>query len=251
MPFPSRPLGDPVRTFDARTGRRRALAWLVLLTLAGLALLTASAVHFAAGRPLLGAAVAAAGLGYLAAAGWIARRSAVRGPAPVVVLHEGGVAVSGTPGYAWEDLASVAMSGVRRKRRGVTRWRFDVTTADGRVLRFGDALPDVRVLGEAIVARTGAVALPRHLRALEEGRAVRFGPFRVDGEGVAKDGRRLPWDAVRDVVIANGLVTVRAAGGADGLTATAAATPDALVLAELCRRARARARRAPVPPPRR
>ncbi|MGI5166892.1 DUF6585 family protein [Spirillospora sp. CA-253888] len=236
---PARRLGDPVRDFDPRPGRRRALAWLVLLGLAGAALVPAAALYLAAGRPLLGVPAALLAVGYLGTTAWILARGALRGRGTVVTLHNGGLAVtrSGRSDiYVWDDLVAVAVSGVQRARHARTRWRFTVATARGGTLEFGDELPDVRLLGEAVIAEVTERAVPRALAALEAGRTVRFGPFAVGPGGVDKEGRRVPWAALRDVVIANGVVAVRSADGVRELTALTGYTPNAVALAELCRR---------------
>ncbi|WP_067475750.1 DUF6585 family protein [Actinomadura hibisca] len=234
-------LGDPVRAFDARPGRRRALAWLILLGLAGIVLVPAAAVYLAAGRLLLGVPAALLAVGYLGAVGWILSRGVLRGRGIVVTLHQGGLAVTGSGRsdvYLWDDLSAVTVSGVQRARHARTRWRFTVATTRGGTLEFGDELPDVRLLGETVVAEVTARVVPPGLAALEAGRAVRFGPFTVSPAGVGKEGQRVPWPALRDVVIANGVVTVRSADGVRELSALTGHTPNAVALAELCRRTR-------------
>lgn len=154
--------------------------------------------------------------------------------------------------FAWDDLVSVTVSGVHRWGRvpasfagstlgaggsgaaGGTRWRFTVVSSDGSVLRFGDELPGVRALGEVIAAEVTRRAVPRHLAAVKAGEAVRLGPFTVDLDGVEKDGQRVPWQAVREVGIGDGLVTVRSYGGRPDLAAVAGHMPDALPFTLLC-----------------
>ncbi|MQY04365.1 DUF6585 family protein [Actinomadura macrotermitis] len=233
MPSPTGSLGAPVRVFDARAGRRRALTWLALLVLAAAVLVPASAAYLAQGRPALGVPAALLALGYLAAAGWIVRRGGLRGRARVVRLHTGGVEIEGEAAYAWADLVSVTMSGVQRARRGVVRWRFDVVAADGRTLRLDDALPDVRALGEAITAGLNEHLAPRVRDHLDAGGSVAFGPFTATPDGITKDGLGITWPAIGTVDIDNGLVSVRSRDGLRTLTATAGATPNALLLAGL------------------
>ncbi|MDL4821000.1 DUF6585 family protein [Actinomadura opuntiae] len=156
--------------------------------------------------------------------------------------------------FGWDDLASVTVSGVQTRdgapappgratgspRTGVpgavggTRWRFTVATSDGRMLRFGDELPGVRMLGETVAAEVTRRAVPRYLAAVKAGEAVRLGPFTVDLDGVEKDGQRLPWQAVREVGIDGGLLTVRGYGGYPDLTAIAGHMSDALPFTLLC-----------------
>lgn len=288
-------LGEPVRTFDARPARRRALTWLAALAAAVAVLVPLAVAAFLSGRAWLGAPLTVIAMGCAAAAGWIAGWGIVWKRAPVVHLHTGGLLVSPPPAadgatltsahrahgnargegdtwgghtsrgtlatrgpggdagaFVWNDLVSVTVSGVHLGGRapasssgsalgaggsgptGGTRWRFTVVSSDGRVLRFGDELPGVRLLGETIAAEVTRRAVPRHLAAVKTGETVRLGPFTVDLEGVEKDGQRVPWQAVREVGIEDGLVTVRSYGGRPDLVAVAGHMPDALPFTLLC-----------------
>ncbi|HEU5030899.1 MAG TPA: DUF6585 family protein [Spirillospora sp.] len=289
-------LGEPVRTFDARPARRRALTWLVALAAAVVVLVPAAVAAFLSGRAWLGAPLTVIAMGCAAAAGWIAGRGIVWRRAPVVHLFTGGLVVSPAPGptgaaragpqgpgapararravadprgdgdtwgdaasealaahgldgdagvFVWDDLVSVTVSGVRPWGGAAppsggagpangTRWRFTVVSSDGCVLRFGDELPGVRTLGETVAAEVTRRAVPRHLAAVKAGEAVRLGPFTVDLDGVEKDGQRVPWQAVREVGIGDGLVTVRSHGGRPDLAAVAGHMPDALPFTLLC-----------------
>jgi hypothetical protein len=287
-------LGEPVRAFDARPARRRALTWLAALAAAVAVLVPLAVAAFLSGRAWLGAPLTVIAMGCAAAAGWIAGWGIVWKRAPVVHLYTGGLLVSPPPAggatstsahrargdahgegdtwgghtphgtlaargpggdaavFVWDDLVSVTVSGVHLGGRapasssgstlgaggsgpaGGTRWRFTVVSSDGRVLRFGDELPGVRLLGETIAAEVTRRAVPRHLAAVKAGETVRLGPFTVDLEGVEKDGQRVPWQAVREVGIEDGLVTVRSYGGRPDLAAVAGHMPDALPFTLLC-----------------
>ncbi|GAA2145661.1 DUF6585 family protein [Actinomadura napierensis] len=288
-------LGEPVRTFDGRPARRRALTWLAALAVAVVLLVPAAIAAFLTGRAWLGAPLTVIAMGCAAAAGWIAGWSTVWNRAQVVHLFSGGLIVAPAPRpnggsrdnavaqirhvqesdggwgdedahgaggglggdaavFVWDDLASVTVSGVQTwagasappgraagsTRVGVsgaaggTRWRFTVVTSDGRVLRFGDELPGVRMLGETVAAEVTRRTVPRLLAAVKAGEPVRLGPFTVDLDGVEKDGQRLPWPAVREVGIGGGLVTVCGYGGHPDLTAIAGHMPDALPFTLLC-----------------
>ncbi|QFG21969.1 DUF6585 family protein [Actinomadura sp. WMMB 499] len=226
-------LGAPVRTFDARPARRAALGWMVASVLATAALIPLAVWAMVTARWGLGTAAALLGMFYAGAAGWIAGRDGLWSGIRVADLHTGGVAVrvrGGAAGYAWDELESVTVSGVQYGAR--VRWRFAVVAADGRVLRFGDPLPDVRELGEAVAEEVAGRTVARHLEAVRTGEIVRVGPFAVDLDGVEKDGERLPWKSVQDVVIDNGLVSVTAPGAT--LAALAGQVPDALAFTALC-----------------
>ncbi|MEV4254153.1 DUF6585 family protein, partial [Spirillospora sp. NPDC049652] len=120
--------------------------------------------------------------------------------------------------------------------RGRTRWRFTVTAEGGRDLPLDDRLPEVRRLGEVVVAEVTARVVPRLAAVVRGGGTVRLGAFEVGPDGIAKDGQQVPWPAVRDVAMANGLVRVDVADGGRELTALAAHTPNAVALVELCAR---------------
>ncbi|RFU42549.1 hypothetical protein DZF91_06160 [Actinomadura logoneensis] len=232
-------LGVPVRVFDARTGRRRAVGWLVLLGLAVLVLAPAAALYLRSGRFWIGLLAASLAVAYLALAVRIALRAGLRERMPVVYLFGGGLVYAGTGravAYHWDDLSAVTVAGVRTGARGRTRWRFTVTAEGGRDLPLDDRLPDVRRLGEVVVAEVTARVVPRLAAAVRGGETVRLGTFEVGPEGVAKDGQQVPWPAVRHVSMMNGLVRVETIDGGRELTALAAQTPNAVALVELCAR---------------
>lgn len=249
----ARGLGEPVRAFDARPGARRALAWLIMLVPAGLVLAAVAAALLAGRRWETGFPAGLLAAGCLGGAGRLLVRGGPRPRRVVVHLFTGGLVVdeSGAPrAYGWDDLASVTLSGVRPSARGRTRWRVSMTAAeDGRVLEFGDELPDVRLLGEAVSAEVAGRLVPRSLAAIEDGETVRFGSFAVDRHGVEKDGERAAWPVVREVGIENGMVTVHLHGGIPGLAAMAVRTPDAFAFEELCGEVLAR-EGGPAPTPR-
>ncbi|MEV5571069.1 DUF6585 family protein [Spirillospora sp. NPDC052269] len=241
-------LGAPVRVFDARTGRRRAIGWLVLLGLAVLVLAPASVLYLRAGRFWIGVLAASVGAAYLAVAVRILLRARLRGHWPVVYLFGGGLVYAGTGravAYRWDDLSAVTVAGVRSGTRGRTRWRFTVTAVGGRDLPLDDRLPDVRRLGDVVVAEVAARVVPRLTAVVRSGGTVRFGAFELGPDGIGKDGQLVPWPAIRDVSMMNGLVRVESVDGVRELTALAAHTPNAVALVDLCARL-ATARERPV-----
>lgn len=229
-------LGVPVRVFDGRVGRRRAVGWLVLLILAVLVLAPAAASYLVAGRIWIGVLAAAVAVGYLVLAVWILLRGGLRERRPVVYLFDGGLVYAGTgrtAAYHWDDLSAVTVAGVRGGKRERTRWQFTVTAQGGRDLPLDDRLPDVRSLGEVIVAEVTARVVPRLAAVVRSGGTVRFGAFEVAQEGVCKDGQWVPWSAVREVGMGNGIVRVSTVDGRE-LTALAAHTPNAVAFVQLC-----------------
>lgn len=233
-------LGEPVRTFDGRAAARRTWAWLGLLCAASVALVPAAIVYLRDRVWWVGIPALLLSMGYAAAVGWVAGRDRPRVGGAAATLHAGGLAITrrgDEARYTWDELVSVTVSGVAEERGGRTRWSFTLVADDGRVLRLGDDLPEVRTLGVAVAAEVTARLVPRLLAAVKAGGTVRLEPFGVDLDGVEKEGDRLPWDAVDDVAIDDGLVTVRAGKGPDLMT-TAAQMPDALAFTALCHQVR-------------
>ncbi|TQM67311.1 hypothetical protein FHX41_0916 [Actinomadura hallensis] len=242
MTFPEGRLGEPVRTFEGRTGGRGAPVWPALVppALVSLALIPPAIVYLRDGVWWAGVPALLLSMGCAAAAGWIAGRDRPRTGAKVVHLYTNGISVAGPDGvaaYEWDDLVSVTVAGVQEGGPdGRTRWRFTVVAEDGNVLHLTDDLPDVRELGETVAREVTARLVPRRLAEVKAGELVRLDPFTVDLDGVEKDGERLPWAAVKDVSIDNGLVTVHAWGGRPDLVAVVSQMPDALAFAALCHR---------------
>ncbi|MGH3242912.1 MAG: DUF6585 family protein [Spirillospora sp.] len=232
-------LGEQVRTFDGRGAVRRTWAWLGLLGLASLALVPVAVIYLRDRVWWVGVPALMISMGYAGTVGWIAGHHRLRLRGRIVVLRTGGLEVvgfgpGGQVGFAWDELTSVTVSGVRNGPDDHTRWSFTVVAEDGSVLRFGDDIPDVRALGLAVAEEVTARIVPRHVAAVKAGETVRMGPFAVGLDGVEKEGELLPWPAVRDVGIDNGLVTVHAHAGRADLLTTAAQMPDALAFTALC-----------------
>lgn len=239
MAVPHDRLGEPVRTFDGRAAGRRTWAWLCLLGLASLALIPAAVVYLHDRVWWVGVPALLLAMGYAAAVGWIAGRDRPRVRNRVARLYTGGLSVMGPgggAGYTWDELASVTVSGRRSGPR--VRWCFTIVADDGSVLRLQDDIPDVQVLGVAVAEEVTARIVPRYVAAVRAREPVRLGPFTVDLDGVEKDGERLPWKAVHDVVIDNGMVVVHADTGRTDLMAVASQMPDALAFAALCHQVR-------------
>jgi hypothetical protein len=136
--------------------------------------------------------------------------------------------------YAWDELTSVTVSGVRDAASSPTRFRFAVSTPDGEIT-LGPELPDVRDLGERVLAEVTGRLLPGQLARVRAGERVRMGAFALDRDGVEKEGERLSWNEVTESGVDNGIVFVGGRGGARRLSAIAARTPNAIVFVELCR----------------
>jgi hypothetical protein len=236
---PAGRLGEPIRIFDGRAAGRRTWAWLCLLGLASAALIPAAVVYLRDRTWWVGVPALLLSMGYAAAVGWIAGRDRPRLRHRVARLYTGGLSVTepgGGAGYTWDELVSVTVAGRHRGPR--IRWCFTIVADDGGVLRLEDDIPDVRTLGLAVAEEVTARIVPRHLEAVRARESVRLGPFAIDLDGVEKDGERLPWKEVQDVVIDNGMVAVHAHPGRADLLAVASQVPDALAFAALCHRLR-------------
>ncbi|MFB4317370.1 DUF6585 family protein [Actinomadura sp. 21ATH] len=190
-----RKLGEPVRAFESRGGLRRA------------------------------------------AAGLLARRRG--GGCRAAYLFTGGLVLDEGGGrgaaHRWDELVSVTASGVRHAGRDRTVYRFAVTAADGGRIVLGDELADVRELGETVTAEVVQRVLHGYLERVEAGEPVRIGPFEVGPDGVRREDELVPWPAVDEVDIDNGMVTVRTRDGVRTLTAIASQVPNAVALVTLCR----------------
>ena len=72
------------------------------------------------------------------------------------------------------------------------------------------------------------------------GGTVEVGPFIVSAKGVEKDAELVPWPAVREVGMSNGVVYVRRVDQVITIAATAARMPNAAAFIALCRHLAAR-----------
>jgi hypothetical protein len=77
--------------------------------------------------------------------------------------------------------------------------------------------------------------LPKYMSRIEAGGDVRFGPFTLSRDGIAKDGDKVSWHDVAEVEISNGMVRVDRRDRLGGLTATAGEVPNAVAFSELAR----------------
>jgi hypothetical protein len=190
-----RKLGEPVRAFEVRIGLQRVLTYVPVLP---------------------------------------ARFDGFR----TVYLFTDGLVLDGGGGrrsaYLWDDLVSVTASGVRHPGRKRTRYRFTVTAKAGEQISFGDELPDVRELGESLTAEVSHRVLPDYFDRVEAGGSVRIGPFEVGRDGIRREDETVPWPAVDEVDIDNGVVVVRTHDGVQTLTAIASQVPNAIAFVKLC-----------------
>ena len=224
-------LGAPVRAYDSRG---RVFAWVALLGFAGAALVPAGLSYLDSGEPQLGVPSLLLAAAYLGGAGWILSQAGLRGRG--VYLYEHGFVRTANPPevYAWDDVSAVTMAGLRRSRRGRTKWRFTVVDKDDREVTLGGETPDVGDLGEVVVAEVTRRLVPWYVKVIAEGGTVELGPFTTCLPGIAKDGELVPWAHISEVVVSNGVVYVRDTGGHVALAATVGQVPNALAFAAVC-----------------
>jgi hypothetical protein len=159
----------------------------------------------------------------------------LRRPGPVpVYLFEGGL-VRPPEAYNWDELSTVIAAGVRRRREGRTRWRLTIETTDGRTARLEGGLSDLDRLGEVIVSEVMRRVVPAYVATIESGGTVELGPFLVSGKGVEKDAELIPWSAIRDVGMSNGVVYLHRFDQVITTAVTADRMPNAAAFIALCR----------------
>jgi hypothetical protein len=211
-----------------------------LLGCAGVALVPAGLLYLDDGETRLGVPSLLLATAYLGAAAWILSRTG-RGGRGVYLYEHGFVrAVNPLEVYAWDDLISVTMAGLRRSRKGHTRWRFTVVDKHEREVTLGGETPDVGDLGEVVVAEVTRRLVPWYVSVITDDGTVELGPFTVGLLGVGKDGDLVPWEYIDEVVVSNGVVYVRSTSGQVALAATVGQVPNALAFAAVCRQLLAR-----------
>jgi hypothetical protein len=231
-------LGELHRVHDPRTVNPRSRTWLVMLGLPGLVLLPFAVRFLIRGFDWAAVLSVLLTVGYLGAAGRVLVRDVLPGYARMLYLYDDGlILVSGRDVHAfvWDSVREVRVSGVRTGGTEAVSWRCTLVRDDGVEATFGPEFPGVQDLVETVSAAVTERLLPRYMSRVETGGDVRFGPFVISREGVAKDGDRVPWHDVADVEISNGMVHVNRRDHLAGMTATAAEIPNAVAFSELAR----------------
>jgi hypothetical protein len=137
--------------------------------------------------------------------------------------------------YRWDELRSVTVAGVRRRRKGRTRWRFGIQVEDGRRAEFDYGLSDMERLVEVVMAEVMKRVVPGYVATIESGGDVVLGPFTISGRGLEKDAELIPWPYVREVGMSNGVVYVSRHDQAHATAVIAARMPNATAFIALCR----------------
>lgn len=231
-------LGDLRSTHDPRTVNSRSRTWLVVLGLPGLVLLP-FAVRFVIGgfgwAAVLSVLLTAV---YLGAAGRILVRDVLPGYGRVLYLYENGLVLA-TPrenlAFAWDAVSELRVSGIRMGSADAVSWRCALVRHDGAEAAMGPEFPGVQDVVETASAAVTERLLPKYISRIESGGTVRFGPFTISRDGIAKDGEAVRWTDVADVEIRNGMVHVNRDDRMAGMTATAGEVPNAVAFSELAR----------------
>jgi hypothetical protein len=234
-------LGDLQSVHDPRTVNPRARTWLVMLGLPGLVLLP-FAVRFALqGFGWASVVSVLLTVGYLGAAGRVLVRDVLPGYGRVLYLYDNGVILTSgrdAEAFAWDAIEELRVSGVRVGGLDAVSWRCVLLRADGTEAVIGPEFPGVQEIVETVSAAVTGRLLPKYIARVEGGGSVRFGPFTISRDAIAKDGEAVPWEQVATVEIAGGMVCVDRSDRTAGMTATAAEVPNAVAFSELARHVR-------------
>ncbi|MCW2861945.1 MAG: hypothetical protein JWP48_3653 [Actinoallomurus sp.] len=234
-------LGELRSVHDPRTVNSRSRTWLVILGLPGLVLLPFAVrfvLHGFGWASVLSVLLTA---GYLGAAGRILVRDVLPGYGRVLYLYENGLILTagrGVNAFAWDAVEELRVSGARVGAADTVSWHCGLVRADGKEAVVGPEFPGVQEVVEAVSEAVTGRLLPKYLSRIEAGGKVRFGPFAISHEGIAKDGDEVPWPQVAEVEIANGMVLVNRRDRLAGMTAIAGEVPNAVAFSELARQVR-------------
>jgi hypothetical protein len=223
---------------DPRTVNGRSRTWLVVLGLPGLVLLPFAVRFSVQGFGWATVLSVLLTVVYLGAAGRILVRDVLPGYGKVLYLFENGLILStarGTNAFAWDAIGELRVSGVRMGSADAVSWRCAVVRDDGTEAVVGPEFPGVQDVVEAMSAAVTERLLPKYISRIEAGGTVRFGPFTISRDGIAKDGEEVRWANVAEVEINNGMVHVNRRDRMAGMTATAGEVPNAVAFSELAR----------------
>ncbi|MBY0455771.1 MAG: hypothetical protein K2V38_00380 [Gemmataceae bacterium] len=107
-------------------------------------------------------------------------------------------------------------------------------------------LTDIDNFVDRVYEKTGERLLADALEQIEDGRHAKFGPFRVEAEGVTWRGQFTPWERVKAIRMADDAVVVKRRGGST-LRESLKATPNPHVLVALVEELRDAARKSADP----
>lgn len=231
-------LGDLRSTHDPRNANGHSRTWLVILGLPGLVLLPFAVRFMIQGFGWATVLSVLLTIGYLGAAGRILVRDVLPGYGRTVYLFENGLVLAtprGANAFSWGAVRELRVSGVRMGPADAVSWHCVLVRDDDTEAALGPEFPGIQDVVETVSAAVTERLLPEYASRIEAGGTVRFGPFTISRDGIAKDGEKVHWTDVADVEISNGLVHVNRKDRTDGMTATAGEVPNAVAFSELAR----------------
>lgn len=93
-------------------------------------------------------------------------------------------------------------------------WNAGLTVAreDGVVVHLGPALTDYDRLAEEVQKRTFAVAWPLVWAGFLDGKVIAFGDIEASRAGMRHGGKFIPWHEVKELAVAQGMLSVKQGG---------------------------------------
>ena len=111
--------------------------------------------------------------------------------------------------YGWDDVAEVYESIIYRRPGYSTRAagaKYMIRQPDGRQVKLGVSIQNIRQLGATIQSEVGKRLLPQAIATYREGGTVAFGPDLSLGRGgPVCDGEMLPWTEVERIILRGGV----------------------------------------------
>jgi hypothetical protein len=233
-------LGELLSVHDPRALTGRSRTWLMVLGLPGLVLLPFTVVFLSQGIGWAAGLSLVLTVGYLGAAGRVLIRDVAPGYGRILYRYENGLimfAGRSVTAFPWDAVRELRLSGARTGS-SKTVWRFSLVRDDGAEAQVGREFPGVEDLVELVSTAITDRVLPKYVSRIDGGGQVRFGPFAMTREGIAKDGEEIAWPNVADVGIGNGMIYVDRADRLPGMTATAGEVPNVVAFVELARHVR-------------
>ncbi len=233
-------LGELLGVHDPRALTGRSRTWLMVLGLPGLVLLPFTVVFLSQGIGWAAGLSLVLTVGYLGAAGRILIRDVAPGYGRILYRYENGLimfAGRSVTAFPWDAVRELRLSGARIGS-SKTVWRFSLVRDDGAEAQVGREFPGVEDLVELVSTAITDRVLPKYVSRIDGGGQVRFGPFAMTRESIAKDGEEIAWPNVADVGIGNGMIYVDRADRLPGMTATAGEVPNVVAFVELARHVR-------------
>lgn len=114
---------------------------------------------------------------------------------------------------SWRDI-QVWQRITRRSSNGIyagTTYLYTVRRVDGYRIELGSLVKQIAELGEAMTTGVTQAQVPLAFSAVQTGQTLTFGPFSVNQQGIGFKREFLPWQQMQDIVVSQGIVTVKKA----------------------------------------